>query len=74
MDGICPAFTSNINDLIAAQVGIARRRGSEQIRLICESNMHGLTVGFREDSYRLDTKFPASALDTDGDLASVGDQ
>ena len=44
MDRVCPAAPGDVDDLVAAQIGLARRRGPEQIGFIGVADVQSAAV------------------------------
>ena len=74
VDGLGAAVFGDLQDAISLQVALGRRRGAEQIRLVCLAHMAGLRVGFGIHGHALHAQGFERADDAAGDGAAVGDQ
>src|SRR5207302_4581956 len=62
------------NDVRDVEVGIGRRRRPDAHRLVGEPHVHRVGIGRRMDRHRPDAHFVTGAVDSERDLAAVGDQ
>src|SRR3546814_16653974 len=62
------------NDVRNVQIRIGRARRAYAHRLVGEPDVHRVGIGGRMHRDRLDPHFVASAMDTQRDLTTIGDQ
>jgi hypothetical protein len=74
MDGARLAPTGDVDDVVAAQVRVARRRRADGVGFVGQTDVQRRAIGLGVDRHRLHPELAASTDDADGDLASVGDQ
>jgi hypothetical protein len=74
VDGTRAGLAGNIDDLVAAQVGFARRGWSQAVSLVGIAHVKRLAVGIRINCHGLDAQLPAGAQDAHSNLPSVGYQ
>jgi hypothetical protein len=74
MHGLRPGLLAGIDDPVDQQIAFGRGRRPDQHGVIGHLDMKGVTVGFRIDSYRLDSHAAGSLDHPAGDLTAVCDQ
>ncbi|MNM87516.1 hypothetical protein D3C81_996990 [compost metagenome] len=74
VDGLGAGFLRHFNDVVGAQVAVARGSAADMDRLVAEGDVAGIGVGIRIHRDGADTEPAAGGGDTAGDLAAVGDQ
>jgi hypothetical protein len=74
VDGVRAGLLGDLDELVLQQVGVTRRRAAQRIRLIGDGHVEGVPVGLGIDGHGRDPVVLAGAGDTDGDLATVGDE
>jgi hypothetical protein len=74
MDGLDSRALSYFEDLVDSKVALRRGCRANAVCLICFQYVKGPSVGFGIDGHGVDSKFPACTYDSDGDLATVGDE
>ena len=67
-------FRRGANERFNIQITLTRRRRTNADGFVGKADVHRVGVGGRVDRHRLDTHFVARAVDTQRDLAAVGDQ
>ncbi len=74
MNRVRARFFRRLKNFIRAQIGFARRRGTDEIRFIRIAHMQRVAIRFRKNSDGFQPKFAASANHADGNFAAIGDQ
>ena len=74
MDGIAAAVDGGLQNDIAAQIGLRRRRRSYPHRLIGQGRVQGAGIRIRVHGYGANTHFLAGADDANGDFAAISNQ
>ena len=74
MDGVGMDDLGRRDDVGDVEVGFGRRRRTDTDGLVGQAHMHRIRVGSRVDCDRLDAHLVAGAVDSERDLAAVGDQ
>ena len=71
-DGICHfSRTDNSRDV---QVTVRSTVGADTDRLVCQANMHEVSVDLGVDSHGFDAQLLAGAQDAQGNFAAICDQ
>src|SRR5207249_11185241 len=74
MDGLRTRFTRDGEELVDAEVALARRGRPDRVREIRLANVQRRAVRLRVHGHRLHAELPARADDAHRDLTPVGDQ
>ena len=74
VDGVGVDDLGGRNDVGDVEVGFGGRRRADADRLVGEADVHRVGVGGRMDGDGLDPDLVAGAVDSERDLAAVGDQ
>src|SRR5690554_2339494 len=74
MDGFGVSDLGRRDNRRHIQIAVARGSWPYTHRLVRQTHVLGIAVGFRMDDNRLDAQLATSALDTQGDLATVGNE
>ena len=74
MNGVCPRRDRGRHDRVDAEVAVARRSWAEAHDRVGEPRRDRVAVGVGDGHHGLDAELTARAEDSDGDLASVGDE
>jgi len=74
MDCLGAGLARGGDDLLGAQIGIARRRRADGHRLVGHGHVQCVAVGLGIDRDRVDAQAPGGADHPTGDLAAVGNQ
>ena len=72
--GVSTSLLGDVEELVLAQVGVARCAAAEGIRLVGHLHMEGVPVGVGIDGDRAETSVLAGAGDADGNFAAVGNE
>jgi hypothetical protein len=71
MDRIRTALARNVDELVGPQIRFARRRRSQQIRLIRIADVQSAAICFGIYRYRINTQLTTGADDPYGNLSSI---
>ena len=74
MDGFSVSHLRGGDDRRLVQVTLVNSRRTDTDGLVRESHIFCADIGLRVDGNRLDTKLPASALDSERNLTPIGDE
>ncbi len=74
MDRLGAGLLASVDDLVDQQIGLRRRRRTDQDLFVGLTHMQRIGVRFGIDRNRLDAEPLAGADDAAGDLAAIGDQ
>ena len=72
--GVRPGLLGNLDELVLQQIGVARCAPTQRIGLVGDLDVEGVPVGLGIDGDGPDAVVLAGAGDTDGDLATIGDE
>jgi hypothetical protein len=74
MNGVAAGAAGDVDQLVDAEVTLARRCRPDGIGFIGQADVEGSAIGFAEDRDGADSKFAAGPQDADGDFSAISDQ
>ena len=74
VDGVAAGPLGDVDDLVDAQVALARGRRADGVRLVGHAHVERRAIGVGVDGDGADAHLAQRAGDADGDLAAVGDE
>jgi hypothetical protein len=74
VDGVDAGRAGHLEDLVDVEVGLGGRGGAEQVGLVGQAHVRGVTVHLAVDGDAAHAELTAGANHPDRDLSAVGDQ